>query len=88
MRKPNAFCLNRIGAYSWGTITSGSLKKTDGHRSNVLCLNIGSFVPSQGVTYQIRQRLEPDTCRVSITDTRTGEAPESFRREPITQGCQ
>jgi len=65
--------------------TGGS--KKDGVVTLRNCINVSSFVPAAGQTYQIVQTVPSRGCLMEIFEKNTGLPPPSFVREEVKKGC-
>ncbi|MCD5986511.1 MULTISPECIES: hypothetical protein [Pseudomonas] len=51
------------------------------------CMNISSFIPEAGATYQITHSAPKSGCYLEVVDIKTGKAPASLVIEPVTKEC-
>lgn len=51
------------------------------------CMNISSFIPEAGATYQITHSAPKSGCWLEVVDVKTGKAPASLVVEPVTKEC-
>ncbi|WP_259696437.1 hypothetical protein [Pseudomonas brassicacearum] len=54
------------------------------HRS---CLNISSFIPHVGATYQISQSTPDSGCSLEVIDMQADKVPDTLIIEPVVKGC-
>lgn len=54
------------------------------HRS---CLNVSSFVPLAGATYQVTHSAPSSGCFLEVIDKRTGKTPPTLLVESVTKEC-
>jgi hypothetical protein len=59
-----------------------------GGRKMEPCVNLVSFAPEPGHTYDVAQWAQGRSCTTTITDQTDGREPASFRREPLPWTCK
>jgi hypothetical protein len=69
----------RIKAVAGNAVTGSSTVGGISTVSGSQCVNVFSFVPEAGHTYELYQQLDYTSCRIIISDATTGKPPESFR---------
>ncbi|MBX8486797.1 hypothetical protein [Pseudomonas cichorii] len=60
---------------------------TPGSLIGKTCLNVSSFVPKAGATYQMSQSTPEQGCSLKILDMHTGQVPETLVVETVTKEC-
>lgn len=73
-----------LQALSMGIKNRKTTDETLVHRS---CLNISSFIPQAGATYQISQSTPDSGCSLKVIDMQTGKVPDTLMIELITKEC-
>jgi hypothetical protein len=69
-------------------LSSGIKQREPGERlTSKSCINIVSFIPDAGVTYQITHSAPKSGCTLKLVDLKTGKAPASLIIEPVTKEC-
>lgn len=51
------------------------------------CMNISSFIPEAGATYQVTHSTLKSGCSLELLDVKTGKTPASLIVESITKEC-
>lgn len=73
-----------LHALSVGTKNRKTTDEPIIHRS---CMNISSFIPQAGTTYQVTHFAPDSGCSLEVIDMRTGRTPDTLIVEPITKEC-
>lgn len=68
-------------------LTTGTKRDVDQRWVHISCLNISSFIPRAGATYQVTQSFYKDICSLQVTELRTGKQPASLIVEPVRKEC-
>lgn len=70
-------------------LSSGGIQREAADEPQLLmgCVNISSFIPEAGATYQVTHSAQKSSCSLEVLDMKTGQSPSSLIVETVTKEC-
>lgn len=85
--KKNRFFIRTEKRIYLNALTTGIKRDAEQRWVHISCLNISSFVPRVGATYQVTQSFHGELCSLQVEDLQTGKQPASIIVEPVSKEC-
>lgn len=93
--------LGNIGSFGWNSaepkqyvVRAGSpifLRASTGGvgaEGTISCMNVISFVPESGATYELTHELSKGKCQAVVKDRKSGTSPAALQSHPVDRSCR